>query len=367
MRILCFTDNHFCERSSIITKYGTKYSLRLENQIASINWVEQIAKEKNCGMVVCLGDFFDKSQLTDQEITALQDIEWAENIPHYFLVGNHESEENDLQYSSTKVLEADYRKIIDKPLLYNLADIELAFLPYVVESNKQPLETYFPKTGMPRILFSHNDILGLQLGPVVSKIGFSIEEIESNCEFCLNGHLHNGQAVSARVLNLGNLTGKDFGEDATRYSHKVMIIDTDTFAFETIENPHAFNFYKIDILTEDDLKQLDTVKSNAVISIKCIDKYIERAREKAAQNSNIIDIRVIVIKTFEESEEQSVNISDLAVDQCVKFAQCCREKLDNTPIFHRHSQSQSHSQSHRHSHSHRHSQSHRQSQSHTHS
>ena len=54
---------------------------------------------------------------------------------------------------------------------------------------------------------------------------------------------------------------------------------------------------------------------------------------KAAQNSNIIDIRVIVIKTFEDSAEQAVDISDLAVDQGVKFAQCCREKLDNTPIL----------------------------------
>lgn len=333
MRILVFTDNHFCERSSIITKYGTKYSLRLENQIDSINWVEQLAQDENCGMVVCLGDFFDKPQLTDQEITALQDIKWAENIPHYFLVGNHESEENDLQYSSTKVLEAEYRVIVDKPTIYDLADIELAFLPYIVESNKQPLETYFPKTGLPRILFSHNDILGLQMGPVVSKIGFSIEEIEANCEFCLNGHLHNGQAVSNRVLNLGNLTGKDFGEDAARYAHKVIIIDTDTFKFETIENPYALNFYKIDILAEDDLNLLNVVKANAVISIKCLDKYIETVREKVAQNSNILDTRIILVKTFEDSEEESIDISDLAVDQCVKFAECCREKLDNTPIL----------------------------------
>jgi hypothetical protein len=85
MKILCFTDNHFCERSSIITKYGTKYSLRLENQLASLNWVEQLAKSENCSMVVCLGDFFDKPHLTDQELTALQDIQWADDIPHYFL------------------------------------------------------------------------------------------------------------------------------------------------------------------------------------------------------------------------------------------------------------------------------------------
>ena len=117
------------------------------------------------------------------------------------------------------------------------------------------------------------------------------------------------------------------------YNKSVPIIDTDTFAFETIENPYAFNFYKFDILTENDLKVLDSVKTNTVISIKCIDKYIEDVREKIAQNSNIIDTRIILIKTFEESDSQSVDISDLAVDQCVKFAECCREKLDNTPIL----------------------------------
>lgn len=335
MKILCFTDNHFCERSSILTKYGTKYSLRLENQLASINWVEQLAKTEKCDMVVCLGDFFDKPQLTDQEITALQDINWAEDIPHYFLVGNHESEENDLQYSSTKVLEGDNRYIIDKPSLYQILDIELAFLPYIIESNKQPLESYFPQNELklPRILFSHNDILGLQMGPAVSKIGFSIEEIEANCVCCLNGHLHNGQAISSKVLNLGNLTGKDFGEDALRYSHKVMIFDTDTFSFQSFENPHAFNFYKIQIECESDIWCLDKLKNNAVVSIKCVDKYVEATRERIAANPNIVDTRIILIKTFEEDPNQPVSISELAVDQCVKFAQCCREKLDNTPIL----------------------------------
>jgi DNA repair exonuclease SbcCD nuclease subunit len=245
MKILCFTDNHFCERSSIISKYGEKYSLRLENQISSLNWVEEIAKIKGCNLVVCLGDFFDKPHLTDQELTALQDIKWREDIPHYFIVGNHESEENDLQYSSTKVLEGKNRFIIASPCHQDFSDIQLAFLPYIVESNKQPLETYFPKTDKPRILFSHNDILGLQMGPVVSKIGFSVDEIETNCTCCINGHLHNGTVITSKILNLGNLTGKDFGEDATKYQHKIMIIDTDTFAIEFIENPFAFNFINL--------------------------------------------------------------------------------------------------------------------------
>jgi DNA repair exonuclease SbcCD nuclease subunit len=333
MKILCFTDNHFCERSSIVTRYGDKYSLRLENQLNSLNWVEQIAVEKNCQLVVCLGDFFDKPHLTDQELTALQEIKWN-NLPHYFLVGNHESEEVNLQFSSTSALKALTREIVDTPCVKNLGDVELAFLPYITESEKQPLDTYFTTKPSYRILFSHNDLLGIQMGPVVSKTGFSIEELESNCTFCLNGHLHNGQAVSRRVLNLGNLTGKDFGEDALKYEHKVAIIDTDTFNIEFIENPYAFNFYKIDILSKSDLDILTKVKPNAILSIRCDENYIEAARTIIKDNPFILESRVVLIKQFTTSDENAtVDISDLAVDQCVKFAECCREKLEASPIL----------------------------------
>ena len=36
-KILVFADNHFCERVSIVNKFGLKYSVRLENQIATMN------------------------------------------------------------------------------------------------------------------------------------------------------------------------------------------------------------------------------------------------------------------------------------------------------------------------------------------
>ena len=332
MKILCFTDNHFCERSSIINKFGTNYSIRLENQIQSLNWVEQLATDNNYDMIICCGDFFDKAHLTDQELTALQEIKWNKNIPHYFLVGNHESEESDLQFSSTKALAAENRYIIDTPKILNIDNLELAFLPYVGESCKQPLTDYFGTYNKDRILFSHNDILGLQMGLVESKTGFSIDELEANCTFCINGHLHNGQPVSNRILNLGNLTGKDFGEDGFKYTHKVLVIDTDTFKLDFIENPYAFNFYKLDISSKADLNILTTVKPNAVISVKCVDTVVEEARQLIEKIPNIIESRITLIKTFSD-DPSSVSIEALMVDQCVKFAECCREKLENTPIL----------------------------------
>lgn len=333
MRILVFSDNHFSEKSSIVTKYGTNYTLRLENQIESLNWLETLALKEECDFVICLGDFFDHAHLTDQELTALKDIQWA-NIPHFFLVGNHESEENDLQYSSTMALLGPYREVITKPTLLKQSNVELAFLPYVLESNRKPISEYF-STGPEglRLLFSHNDILGLQLGPVVSRTGFSIEELESVCQLCVNGHLHNGTTLSNKIVNLGNFTGKDFSEDANKYAHKAMIIDTEAMGVEFIENPYAFNFYKLDIESETDITKLTNLKQNAVVSIKCKDKLVTKVRNIIDTMDNILESRIILTKDPTELSSEDIDISSLCVDQCAKFAECCRAKLDNNDIL----------------------------------
>ena len=60
MKIMIYSDNHFCEKFSIISKMGNKYTLRLENQIKSLNWAEDLAYHRGCQYVICAGDFFDK-------------------------------------------------------------------------------------------------------------------------------------------------------------------------------------------------------------------------------------------------------------------------------------------------------------------
>ena len=334
MKILCFTDNHFSEKSSIISKYGTNYKVRLENQIKSMNWVEETALQYDCDYIVCLGDFFDRPHLTDQELTALTEIKWS-NIQHYFLVGNHESEENNLQYSSTMALIGPNRYVISEPCLHFIGDnTELAFLPYVVESNRKSITEYFTDSKYKRrILFSHNDLLGIQMGPVVSRTGFSIEELESISDLCFNGHLHNGLQISEKVYNLGNLTGKDFSEDALKYTHKIVIIDTKTLTCEFIENPYAFNFYKIEINEEQDLNQLNILKTNAIVSIKCNEHLLQQTREYLVQLPNIQESRIIVTKDLDKSTQNEIDISSLVVDECQRFAECCRAKLDKNDIL----------------------------------
>ena len=338
MKILLFADLHMCPRASIINKWGTKFSNRLENCIKSINWLERLAEEQGCEYIISLGDFFDRPDLTSDTITACNDIKWS-NIVHYSLVGNHDASTSDLTFNSVNSFLSENHHIVDKPSALFLDDCIVGFLPYIVECDRKPLNQYFldakgrPLAEIsPLIILSHNDISGIQLGPVISKTGFSVQEIEENCSLFLNGHLHNGQAVTSKIINLGNLTGKDFGEDATKYSHSVAILDTKTLELTFIENPYAFNFYKIQIESEQDLDLLNNLKHNAVVSVKCNSILLDQTKQRIdALSDNIVESRIIIVKNYEESED-SVDI-DLSVDHIARFVECCKANIENTVLL----------------------------------
>ena len=333
MKILLFADLHMCPRASIINKWGTKYPSRLENCIASVNWLEQLAKDQGCEYIINLGDFFDRPDLNSETITACNEINWSD-IMHYSLVGNHDASTSSLVFNSTNAFLSDRHQIVTEPKVLPLDDCFICFLPYIVECDRKPLKEYFKKLkeARPVVILSHNDISGIQLGPVMSKTGFSIEEIESNCDLFINGHLHNGQAISKKVINLGNLTGKDFGEDASKHSHTVAILDTKTLEIEYIENPYAYNFYKIQIDSEADLKYLENLKNQAVVSVKCDSSLADKVKLRISELSNkILESRIILIKKFEEATETTE--LDLSVDHLARFIECCKANIELTTML----------------------------------
>lgn len=247
-KICIWGDNHWSQYSSILRKRGDKYSVRLENSIASLDWVENLATSQGCSFVVCTGDFFDAAVLKAEELTALEDIKWN-NLPHMFLVGNHEMGRSDLRYSSAHVFRNIHNaSVIDKPCLIQLPELDIVLLPYILESDRKPFQEYIKSLNClnnKRIVISHNDIKGIQMGKFESVEGFKIDEIEENCDFFFNGHLHNGSQVTKKIINVGNLTGQNFSEDAFKYDHVAIIFDTLTMQCDVYENPYAFNFYKI--------------------------------------------------------------------------------------------------------------------------
>lgn len=334
MKILLFTDLHMCPRASIINKWGTKYPSRLENCIESMNWLEKTAEEQGCDYIINLGDFFDRPDLTSETITACNDIKWS-SIMHYSLVGNHDASTSSLLFNSVNSFLGDRHQIITEPQALALDDCIICFLPYVVECGRKPINEYFGKladANKPKVILSHNDISGIQMGPVISKTGFGIEEIVANCDLFVNGHLHNGQAITPKVINLGNLTGKDFGEDASKYSHNIAVLDTSTLQLTFIENPYAYNFYKIQIDSELDLKLLSNLKPHAVVSIKCDSSLLEQTKKCLDElKDKIVESRVILVKKFEETSESTE--LDLSVDHLARFVECCKANIEYSTLL----------------------------------
>lgn len=329
MLILFYTDVHWCDYSSILRQRGNKYSVRLENLIKSINWVEQLALDNNCDRIICLGDFFDKSELNAEELTALKEVKFN-NLPHYFIVGNHESNVNSLVFNSSNTLNKDGFHIIDKVQEEEFDNFVLDYIPYTLEENRKSIKDTFKETLKKRIILSHNDIKGINYGQFVSKVGYDIKDIENNCDLFLNGHLHNGSKFCENGYNLGNLTGLNFSEDALKYKHSAFILDTDNLKLKTFLNPYALNFYKLEINVDKDLSLLNDLKNNAVVSIKCNNILIEKLKSKLENNIKILTNRILIY--LPEVNNINKNLKNIlnSVDHLEQFKTFVLSTLENT-------------------------------------
>jgi DNA repair exonuclease SbcCD nuclease subunit len=341
-KILFYTDPHWSQYSSIVRKRGIKYSQRLENLIDSLNWAENLSKQLGCDMVICLGDFFDSAVLNSEEITALQDITWNMAVPHYFLVGNHESSVSSLEYSSTKALERKGFSVIDKPQRLVLDEkSSLYFLPYTLEENRKTVKEYVTEMsiGIPtvhNIVLSHNDIIGIRYGMFESKEGFNLKDIEENSTLYLNGHLHNSTFLNSKdtILNLGNLTGQNFSEDAYRYRHYAATLDTDTLALYFHENPHAFNFYHVDIKENADFKKLSLLKTNAVVTFRCKDELMDQLRSVINIVPNIVEHKIVAYReevVANKAYMDEISLSNM--DYLQKFSEFIVQTIGDSEVI----------------------------------
>ena len=339
MKVCIFGDVHWSQNSSIVRSHGTEYSVRLENLIRSMNWMEHCAFDHGCQAIICLGDFFDESIVGAQCISALQKVEWAP-ISHVFITGNHETNVSSLEYST-----ADMFKLCPNAVVFNKPEhfmidgtsCEFCFLPYILERDRQPLDTYFPPKTTNRVIFSHNDIKDIQYGPFLSTEGFTVEEIENNCDLMFNGHIHHCAYVTPKIIHTGNLTGQNFTEDAFKYAHCIQILDTETLHVDFFENPFAFNFYKIDAtnFTSEKLAYtLNTLKYNAVITLKVNQELKSIAEMMLKTNeTKIIASRLIIEQDLNKitNDENSAMIE--GVDHLKQFENYVLTNIGSSDII----------------------------------
>ena len=339
MKIGIIGDIHWCQYSSIIRKRGNKYSLRLENCINSINWAEALTSQLKCDVNVYMGDFFDKPDLNSEELSALREIKWND-LDKYFIVGNHEMGSSNLDINSSNVFELldsylDATEtikpfhVVDKPYVFG-ADLNthVLLLPYILENKREALSAYFNFEGKKNILFMHNDISGIQLGNFLSTQGFSIEEIESNVDLCINGHIHNGGKISEKIINVGNLTGQNFSENAHQHQHVIFIVDTETLKVFVYENPFAFNFYKEDWV--EGIPFQNYFKDNAVVTVQTSEDNYNHVKHCIYNNPHIVESRILIKPDSNKSVD--VNYEDLSIDHYKAFEEFVLSKIGSSDI-----------------------------------
>ena len=324
MKICIFGDVHWSQYSSIVRQRGERFSIRLENLIQSMNWVEDMTREYNCGMCISLGDFFDASTIDAESITALREVNWNE-IQHIIVAGNHEMARADNHYSSANILSLlPFVNVVTVPeQMWLCENTNLMFLPYVLEPDKCNISELFTKNNID-YMFSHNDLKGVNYGSFVSKTGFSVDDISAVCDRCFNGHIHNEGVCGDNIINVGNLTGQNFSEDATKYSHKIIILDTETDDITVLENPYAMNFYKVDDLS-------DVRKDNAVVTLKTSDMS---QKENLQNMKNVIAYKVIADVKKTGKKASSVPSKDaINIDHLKMFSDYVHNNMGDTEII----------------------------------
>ena len=276
--ILVVGDVHFVNTSYIKDRLG--YC------VDSLNWVEQEATKLGVKKIIYVGDFFDRSDVNAEEISALAKVQWAK-CEHIVIVGNHElSKESNsvllLQFLGFKVISEteNIDGILYVPYLYNPDKFDYSLLDTA------------------DIAISHNDIAGIQVGKFKTINGLDLDKLK-RAKLFINGHIHNGAYLADNVLNIGNFVGLNFSEDANIYSHNVAYIHDGKI--DLIENPYTLNFYHLSKLT--DLKKL---KKNAVVSFKCGRDEVDSVTKKLSSDKNIKYFKVLLSNETKKKKQDEV-------------------------------------------------------------
>lgn len=298
-----------------------------------MNWFENLAEKENCDKVIYLGDTFDKSTLNAEEITALQDIKFS-NIEHVFLTGNHEASIANLDFSSAKLFNSINADVVDSNKVISINDnVDLYLIPYITSNQSYSIKPFLRNDNKRKVVLTHNDIAGIRYGKFKSQAGFDVDDVEKNCALMIDGHLHNSCKVGKNIILAGNLTGQNFNEDALKYDHQAYIMEIDSTGSINIEsfiNPFAFNFYKLYINKREDLKKLECLRSNAILSIQCSD-YLIKDIEKIIKNLNVVEYKIIAL--YDDNSETSDDTIFSAGDHFQQFIDYVQLKLPKSKIL----------------------------------
>lgn len=303
-KILVYGDAHFSSTSSVLRQRGEFFTCRLESLINTFNFINKTAENLGISDIYCVGDLFDRPNLTAEELTALKQCDLSK---HTVILGNHEVSGKDMIFNT--VNGANVKEIIYKPEIRG----DIAFLPYC--STTSPWDLNDVKGC--KLLLSHIDIKNIQNGTYYSNVGYDVKELLDCSKLTINGHLHTYNWVTpGRLLNIGAVVGINFACTHENFIPHIAVVDLDTLSVEFIDNPYSYLFYSVYI--KDELQLEEFVQSlpkgyegKYVITLKCPSHKVQQFRNTLESLVDMFYIKFVPdysMDNFEASVDEDVKL-----------------------------------------------------------
>ena len=308
-KILIFSDAHIASH-----KHSTD---RLQHCLDALDWVFQIAEDRNIDDLVFCGDLFHDRQKIDV-LTYQKTFEVFEkrmlkrNMRMFLLLGNHDL----WNYSKWDISSVFPLRnipgviVIDQPTTIKICDTDISFLPYT--KNPSIDLAKINNKSKYKILFGHiavdgaiwNTMYGTTAEVSVEHDGDMVKvgpDIFAGWDRVFLGHYHAEQKLSSNAEYVGSTLQLSYGE-AFQHKH-VIIFDLETHDREYIRNTFSPQHF---IIPEKDLDKYEMKNNFIRIMVDDISKsnIVEMRNDIISKNAGSVEIKSAIRK--EENNENLI-------------------------------------------------------------
>lgn len=329
MKIGIYSDVHISRTSSILPLYqneNSKYTLRLQNCINSMNEMYETFENENVDLIVNCGDTFNSHTISADEISAYLDINHKSFCKEMIIVGNHDKYNNAFNSIELANMFDNIDVIDDTHVLRNdTSDVDLYFINYFDPKNFNniidDLLTKYPKQHKKSILFMHGDIDGsLLFGNLRVENQISKSKLIEKFDIIINGHIHCNETIynkdDKKIINIGSLTTHSFA-DSNKHVGRYYILDTYDMSIKSFEAKDQVLFRTYEINNENDIiklkEQLMLKPFKKIVKIKCPYDLKDNIESICQDDDyNIIKYKFIFIY------DNNINESDDKINESIK-------------------------------------------------
>lgn len=283
---------------------------RVDDAAKVLEWIHNVAKEKDIKHVLFLGDFFHVRgyiypSVMSKAYGILKNIR-EDGIRHSMLIGNHDMPYRGTTKHNSLTALGEVVDVIEQPMVLETPTRNFFWMPYVEHPEKAnwALERIVAEKGdKPAVLLGHLDIVDAYYhANVKSTHGVSAKFLSENFELTLMGHYHKRQTMQGNVHYVGSPYQQNFGEADNEPG--ILIYDDGKLEWVTNDFSPKYKYitgeevdasiegHYVNITVDDPTILLDIRESAArfnprAISVKLrrMDSQVERKRAKIESDS----------------------------------------------------------------------------------